>query len=429
MPDGSRSFGAPQSDEVARITALYRDNGRFVARVLRRCGINDADLEDAVQETFVVAHRRWADFEQRSSARTWLYAIAVRVASTLRRSQRREAARREHAGRSMHAAFELDPEVELTRAQAATILDGLLDQLDHNKRTVFVLAELEGIKAAEISRILGLNVRTVHSRLRLARQSFESAVKRFHARERGRGDRRRLQAHALAQRAEPQRSPRRARAMAAALLVRLNDSSAPAVAGWQQWMLTAPTKASWWVPLTATLALGSAGLAVTANVVDTSQRGPRESATVVTATPSPPATAARQPDASVDPPPVPSPAPSVPPSQLKQQATPRPAPRAVVESGPTPPAPAPAGFDEELQLIETARVAIRQHDAAAALVAIDEHARRFATGQLVTERMHTKIKALCMAGRPSDARALVAQLDTSGGRSRQARDVLDAACR
>ena len=54
----------------------------------------------------------------------------------------------------------------------------LLDRLSDEKREVFVLAELEQLTGAEIGEILGINQRTVYSRLRAARAEFDAAVRR-----------------------------------------------------------------------------------------------------------------------------------------------------------------------------------------------------------------------------------------------------------
>lgn len=408
MPDGSRTSGSPTSAPLRRVTDLYRAHVRYVARVLQRCGVPAADLDDAVQETFVVVYRRMQEFDGRAAERTWLYAIATRVASTMRRTRRREQARRDKAGDDVHGSAMPNPEDELTRAQAARVLDGLLAQLDDNKRTVFVLAELEGIKAAEISRILGLNVRTVHSRLRLARAGMESAMQRFHARERGR-DRLRT----LARQAEPERRP--TRAACAALLIRIERGDAPLLTGWEQLTLAPAAKASLWAPLVATLALGGSGLAVVAVAAQD------DSATVPTAeaptakvptrtAPSAPQTAAPVAGRTVATP-IAATAPSEPTAVAHRPVEPsRPSPRAPRATAPSP-APTdglaePSGFDAEVALMERARLALRNGDPTSALSALADHAKAFPAGQLKTERVHTRIKALCLAGRGDDARAL-----------------------
>lgn len=397
MPDGSRSFQPRDSQNLRRIAELYREHGRYIGRVIRRCGVPDAELEDAVQETFLVAYRRLDDFEGRASARTWLYAIAVRVASTIRRSQHRERARREKAGDRMHGRLEIDPEAELSRAEAADRLDQILDELDDAKRTVFVLAELEGVKAREISEILNLNVRTVHSRLRLARQKFESAVERHHAQERGRMQRAHLRA--LAEHAEPERPPRRA--ALAAIMVRIERGDAPTLVGWEQLAIGSGSGASFLLPMLATVAIGGSGLAIVAATSEPDPT-PRAAVPLPDPTPAPHEPRVVPPQPAIPAPPEPKPKVQTSPQPIQPATTPRRPERKVVPAEPS----AETGIEAELRLVEKARLALRNHDANAALRALDEHARRFPNGQLATERGHTKIKAYCLAGRTDEADAL-----------------------
>ena len=91
MPD---SFSRP-STRRPPVSAVYRAHHGFVWQVLRGLGVSARDLEDAVQDVFVVVLRRYADFEHRAAVRTWLYEIARRVAWHYRDRARRASGRRE----------------------------------------------------------------------------------------------------------------------------------------------------------------------------------------------------------------------------------------------------------------------------------------------------------------------------------------------
>ena len=84
--------------------ATYDEYARFVWRALVRLGVADRDVEDVVQEVFLVVHRRAAEFRQESTMRTWVYGIAVHVA----RNYRRTGTRR-HTG---NAALDASAETE-----------------------------------------------------------------------------------------------------------------------------------------------------------------------------------------------------------------------------------------------------------------------------------------------------------------------------
>lgn len=153
---------------------LYEEHVDFVWRSLRCLGIREAGLEDAVQDVFVVVHRRLADFQARSAVRTWLFGIVLRVARDHRRRERRK-------GGLSPLDFEIEdsapgPHEEAARAEALRALAQALDVLDEDKRAVLVLAELEQMSAPEIAAALGVNVNTVYSRLRAARRAFEAAL-------------------------------------------------------------------------------------------------------------------------------------------------------------------------------------------------------------------------------------------------------------
>src|SRR6185503_5317683 len=110
--------------EVPTVEVVYDQHAAFVLRVLRGLGVGDDRVDDAVQDVFIVVHRRLAEFEARSALTTWLYAIARRVASGYRRSA---------ASRPEGDAAALDnlpaaetPYDEARRRQAARLLASIL---------------------------------------------------------------------------------------------------------------------------------------------------------------------------------------------------------------------------------------------------------------------------------------------------------------
>lgn len=162
---------------------VYREHFAFVWRSAKRLGVSEASIDDAVQEVFVVVHRRLADFEGRSTVRTWLFGIAVRVV----RDHRRAARRRDPGGPAVDPdtlrTSDSGPAETAEKAEAVRLLHALLDELDDERREVFVMAELEQMGMPEISEALAINVNTAYARLRAARQEFEQALARHRARD------------------------------------------------------------------------------------------------------------------------------------------------------------------------------------------------------------------------------------------------------
>jgi RNA polymerase sigma-70 factor (ECF subfamily) len=159
-----------------QLTALYEQHVAFVWRSVRMLGVSPDAADDAVQDVFVVAHRRLADFEARSGPRTWLFAIAMRVVSDHKRSKRRRLNLLERAQTVEHrpacSPFDTTADAELRRA-----LLGALESLPEEQRIAFALAELEELTVPEIATALGVKLNTVYSRLRVARRAVADKLR------------------------------------------------------------------------------------------------------------------------------------------------------------------------------------------------------------------------------------------------------------
>src|SRR5215510_15295748 len=86
MATSVASGGDVTAEHRPTFLQLYEDHFPFVWRSVRRLGTPDADVDDVVQESFVIAHRRLPDFEGRSTVKTWLFGIVVNVVRVHRRT-------------------------------------------------------------------------------------------------------------------------------------------------------------------------------------------------------------------------------------------------------------------------------------------------------------------------------------------------------
>lgn len=168
------TFAPPASVSTVDFDALYDQHFDFVWRSLRRMGVPESHVDDAAQEVFLVVHRRLRDFEGRSSARTWLFGIALRVASDFRRWNRRK--NQHDPLPEVVADGGADPQATAERREAARAIERCLEALPEERRAVFVLMELEEMTAPEVSEALSVPLNTVYSRLRIARAEFERAA-------------------------------------------------------------------------------------------------------------------------------------------------------------------------------------------------------------------------------------------------------------
>lgn len=153
---------------------VFREHAPFVWRTLRRLGVREADVDDVCQEVFVVVHRKLPEFEGRSSLRTWIYGICIRTASAHRKLARH---REMPTDSPPEREAEGTPHESLARRRALEKLDRALHELDEDKRTVFVLYEIEELGMAEIAEIVGCPLQTAYSRLHAARDKVQAALK------------------------------------------------------------------------------------------------------------------------------------------------------------------------------------------------------------------------------------------------------------
>jgi len=165
--------------------AVYEEHFDFVWRTARRLGVPESAADDVVQDTFVVLHRRLAEYDGETPIRRWLAGILSRVvADHRRRYRRKDAACVPHPEESERAlpSSAPPPSAEAEQSEEVRLLDALLAELDEDKREVLVLAQLEEMTVPEIAELLGANVNTVYARLRTARREFDAAYARHRAR-------------------------------------------------------------------------------------------------------------------------------------------------------------------------------------------------------------------------------------------------------
>ncbi len=160
------------------LESAYREHFKVVWRVLRRLGVPAAQLDDAAQDVFLVVHRKLDGFDARAPLRSWILAIALRVASDYRRRALRARA---HELDEALAAGAPNPAQQSEMQESVRLLHAVLAELDDKKRSVFVLSELEQLSVPEIAAVLGVNLNTAYSRLRAARKQFEAALSRRRA--------------------------------------------------------------------------------------------------------------------------------------------------------------------------------------------------------------------------------------------------------
>jgi RNA polymerase sigma-70 factor, ECF subfamily len=167
----ARSVAATSSPSLAEVYRRHKgDIGRWAARL----GGPRIDVDDVVQEVFIVVNRQLPHFRGDAKLSTWLFRITERVVRNHRRwwGIRRIMTRLSLRQRETLSAPDPDPAEEMERREAVAAAYRVIDQLPDRYRRVLILAELEQLPPEEIAALLDARLETVRVWLHRARRMF-----------------------------------------------------------------------------------------------------------------------------------------------------------------------------------------------------------------------------------------------------------------
>jgi len=176
---------AVTSDPDARVhpievEVLFRAHAPFVASFLRHMGTRECDLDDLVQDVFVLAHRKGGYQPGPAAPRTWLASLAFRVVLARRRSRARRPESTAELERLPDDAR--DPAEVLETQRSLERVKAALEHLSLEHRAAFILHEIEEESCESIAATWGVPIGTIHSRLHHARKRFLEVYERSTAR-------------------------------------------------------------------------------------------------------------------------------------------------------------------------------------------------------------------------------------------------------
>jgi RNA polymerase sigma-70 factor, ECF subfamily len=163
-----------ESNDSACLEAFQREFDHL-CRSLRRLGVLPADVPDFAQEVFLVLRRNWATIDLTRSLSPYLFGIAFRIVSAYQRRHKREF---------RLEAIEMEdlsprPDQTLQAKQARNLVLAALARIPGPRRAVLVMHDVDEIAMQDVASALAIPVYTAYSRLRKARQEFETAVRRL----------------------------------------------------------------------------------------------------------------------------------------------------------------------------------------------------------------------------------------------------------
>jgi RNA polymerase sigma-70 factor, ECF subfamily len=171
--------GEARGDFRALYDAWFEDVSRWIVAL----GGIDADRDDIVQEVFMVVRRRLSSFDGANPA-GWLYRITRRQVRDFRR---RSWVRHIFTKRRVEEPDDLPhtgstPAAALERKEDRRILHAILSKMREERRSAFVLFEIEGLSGEEIARIQSVPINTVWTRLYHARREFFALAAKYQKR-------------------------------------------------------------------------------------------------------------------------------------------------------------------------------------------------------------------------------------------------------
>lgn len=137
------------------------------------------DAEDMAHDVFVAVLKQLDAYDPARPIKPWLFGFAFRVASQYRRKARRTEPL-EEPERLVDGAARPDAQYETARKRR--MVQTVLDEIDLDRRAVFVLHDIDSCTGEEIARTLEIPLGTVYTRLRLAREDFAAKMRRLQAR-------------------------------------------------------------------------------------------------------------------------------------------------------------------------------------------------------------------------------------------------------
>ena len=165
--------------DIKAFEEIYRLASSFVYSVALRITSNVDDAKEVTQDVFIKIHNNLKSFRFRSSFKTWLYRVTTNTALNALKRSSKDTSRRTDYDITLKAKDDRQTVTQgIDREDNKTLLSSLLNSLNPDHRTCIVLREIEGLNYKEISATLGIDINTVRTRLKRAREALLALRKR-----------------------------------------------------------------------------------------------------------------------------------------------------------------------------------------------------------------------------------------------------------
>ncbi|MDP3979943.1 MAG: RNA polymerase sigma factor [Chlamydiota bacterium] len=155
---------------VTAFEELYRHTSPFVYSVIYRILERKEDSEDVTQETFIKVFQYLPKFRFQSSFKTWIYRIAVNCALTkLKKRINKEGKTSPYEDTILHQTPDTSDRGAIENQELEDQIHTMLKPLNPEQRTCIILREIEGLSYQEMADTLKMNINTIRTRLKRAR--------------------------------------------------------------------------------------------------------------------------------------------------------------------------------------------------------------------------------------------------------------------
>lgn len=152
--------------DMSAFGEVYKITSGFVHNVAFRIVGNSEDAQEVTQEVFLRLFDNLKSYKFQSSFKTWIYRVTVNTSLNFRRKVLKDLNHQTEYHENLHRGEDSgnDP------AENEELVNNLLAAINAKQRVCVVLREIEGLSYAEIAHVLKINMNTVRSRLKRARE-------------------------------------------------------------------------------------------------------------------------------------------------------------------------------------------------------------------------------------------------------------------
>ncbi len=176
----------PENEVISRILSgekelyeiLMRRNNQKLFRVIRGYMNEQNEIEDIMQDTYLIAYEKLWQYKQNAQFSTWLIRIGINQALA-RIKQKTKLNTTDIVAISEKPTIELrddkqpGPAHKMMRKEAKEILEKAIDNLDDKYRSIYIMREVEEMSIAEIADCMNLSISNVKVRLHRAKNMIK----------------------------------------------------------------------------------------------------------------------------------------------------------------------------------------------------------------------------------------------------------------